>query len=65
MSDGPIRSTLEKTPAGKLRPKEAWVDSRKGEILRAMRDSAEAQTLIPIEWVKELGELLGVDLRKR
>jgi hypothetical protein len=48
-----------------LRPREAVMNSRKAEIVRAMRDASEADQVIPLEWVQELAELVDVDLRKR
>jgi hypothetical protein len=41
------------------------MNSRKAEIVRAMRDASEADQVIPLEWVQELAELVDVDLRKR
>jgi hypothetical protein len=48
-----------------LRPREAVMNSRKAEIVRAMRDAAEAKQLIELTWVEELAELVGVDIRRR
>lgn len=48
-----------------LRPRETVMTARKGEIVRAMRDASEANQVAPIEWVEELAELVGVDLRRR
>lgn len=49
----------------KLRPKEAVMNARKGEIIRAMRDAAEAGQVADPAWVTELAELVDVDIRKR
>jgi hypothetical protein len=48
-----------------LRARAVWLESRKGEIVRAMRDASTAGQMIPIEWVTELAGLIGIDLRKR
>jgi 3-dehydroquinate dehydratase len=48
-----------------LRPKEAVMNSRKTEIIRTLRDAAEAGQVAEIEWITELAELAEVDLRKR
>ena len=57
----------EKTdePKVKLRPKDAVMQQRKGEIIRAMRDAAEIGQPADPEWVQELAELVDVDIRKR
>lgn len=49
----------------KLRPREDVMKSRKGEIIRAMRDAAEAGQVADPEWVSELADLVDVDIRKR
>jgi TusA-related sulfurtransferase len=54
----------EKPPVT-LRPREAIMNARKGEIVRAMRDASEAKQPIPVEWVEELAELVSVDIRRR
>jgi hypothetical protein len=54
-----------KTQKVTLRPREAVENSRKGEILRAMRDAAEAGQPADSAWVTELAGLVGVDIRKR
>lgn len=48
-----------------LRSRESLSNARKGEILRAMRDAAESSQPADIEWVKELADLVGADIRKR
>jgi hypothetical protein len=48
-----------------LRPKEAVMNSRKAEIIRTMRDAAEAGQVAETAWITELAELVDVDLRKR
>lgn len=60
----PPRPQTEK-PVVTLRPREALLNSRKAEIIRTMRDASEANQVVPIEWVNELAELVGVDLRRR
>lgn len=59
-----IRSTGGK-PSVSLRPREAVMNSRKAEIVRALRDAAEAKQLVELAWVEELAELVAVDLRRR
>ena len=48
-----------------LRPRESVMQARKGEIIRALRDAAEAKQPIELEWVEELSQLVNVDIRKR
>lgn len=57
--------TNEQKPAVTLRPKEAVMNARKAEIIRALRDAAEAEVAVPGEWIAELAELVDVDLRRR
>lgn len=52
-------------PTVTLRPREALLNARKAEIVRAMRDASEATQIVPVEWVQELAELVDVDLRRR
>jgi hypothetical protein len=52
-------------PVVTLRPKEAVMNSRKAEIVRAMRDASEAGQVADLAWVEELAGLVNVDLRKR
>jgi hypothetical protein len=56
--------TQEK-PSVTLRPREAVMNSRKAEIVRALRDAAELKQPVELAWVEELAELVGVDLRRR
>jgi predicted N-acetyltransferase YhbS len=58
-------SEPKEKPAVTLRPREAVMNSRKAEIVRAMRDAAEANQPVELAWVEELAELVGVDLRRR
>jgi hypothetical protein len=41
------------------------MNSRKAEIVRALRDAAELNQPVELAWVEELAELVGVDLRRR
>jgi hypothetical protein len=52
-------------PAVTLRSREQVQNARKGEIVRAMRDAAEAKQPVELAWVEELAELVGVDIRRR
>ena len=52
-------------PAVTLRPREAVMNARKAEIIRALRDAAEKEVPVPLEWITELAELVDVDIRKR
>lgn len=52
-------------PSVSLRSREQVQQARKAEIVRAMRDAAEANQVIPTAWVEELAELVGVDIRRR
>lgn len=58
-------STEAKPEKVTLRSKEAVQKSRTAEIIRAMRDAAEANQVAEPEWVEELAGLVGVDIRKR
>ena len=49
----------------KLRSKDEVEKARKAEIVRALRDAAEAQQAVPPEWITELAQLVDVDIRKR
>jgi hypothetical protein len=49
----------------KLRSKKDVEKARKAEIVRALRDAAEAQEAVPTEWIQELAQLVDVDIRKR
>lgn len=57
-------STTEKPPMG-LKPKGAWIENRKLEILQAMRRYSDRGIAVPVEWIDELAELLDLDVRKR
>jgi predicted N-acetyltransferase YhbS len=57
--------TPEPKPAVTLRPREAVLNQRKAEIVRALRDAAEANQPVELAWIEELAELVGVDLRRR
>lgn len=48
-----------------LRPREAILNQRKAEIIRAMRDAADIGQPVELAWVQELAELVDVDIRKR
>jgi hypothetical protein len=61
-----IREGSDKSkPAVSLRPREAVMNARKAEIVRAMRDAAELKQPVELAWVEELAEIVGVDLRRR
>jgi hypothetical protein len=59
-----VSEPKEKPPIT-LRPREAVLNQRKGEIIRAMRDAAEIKQPVDHAWVEELAELIGVDIRRR
>jgi hypothetical protein len=61
---GPVGTTSGPAKVN-LRPREAVMAARKGEIVRAMRDAAELKQPIEIAWVEELAEIVGVDIRRR
>ena len=48
-----------------LRPLEAVKKARVGEIVRVLRTAAEVGQPIELDWVMELADLIGVDLRRR
>lgn len=52
-------------PAIKLRSREDVEKARKAEIVRALRDAAEAKQPVALEWITELAQLVDVDIRKR
>ncbi|CAN5460184.1 hypothetical protein BH20VER3_BH20VER3_00700 [soil metagenome] len=58
-------STLTNEQKVTLRSREAVNHARVGEIVRVMRTAAEIGQPVESEWVTELAELIGVDLRRR
>lgn len=52
---------IKKPPIG-LKPKYIWECERKLEIFEAMRRYSDAQMPIPIEWIEELKNLLGIEV---
>lgn len=58
-------SDVQKPEKVTLRPREAVMNSRKAEIVRAMRDAAELKQPVELAWVEELAELVSVDIRRR
>lgn len=60
----PLAERTEKPPLG-LKPRGAWIELRKIEILQAIRRYSDRGVAVPVEWIDELAELLEIDLRKR
>ena len=54
---------IKKPPIG-LKPRYIWECERKLEIFEAMRRYSEAQMPIPIEWIEELKNLLGIECQQ-
>lgn len=57
-------AAAEKPPMG-LKPRGAWVEARKVEVMQAMRRYADRGMAVPVEWIDELAELLDLDIYKR
>lgn len=60
----PLAQRTEKPPMA-LKPRGAWIEARKIEILQAIRRYSDRGMAVPVDWIDELAELLDVDLRRR